>query len=525
MVAFGYRQLPAFLQPKQINDKDSVTKLEFAHKSVNVRAGKSSTINNDKGHRSRVNYRAPVENAYDRGRISRGLWDEGGKWPKDVPFSKFISKVSKTMVKGAKRVGFCEAPSTVNEMSKSGGAEFKKVWDEADQFKSKGKPTGNQLVRYFSPAYDGFEGFIDKHGMSVIGEPTHEQYQYLVEKWVGNSALTEEDIKMGAKAYLLKKRDRITDPELLEEEIRQNPFDEDEMFMYAGFKCEFNSKNIQKQLQQLEINPVFLRRVRLIDETKEVESIFPGVAKKKERKISFMDDEAGSWLIFELPKKLNNFSYFNSIVEPLNTMEFAAGVDTFRIGFAEDGSKGTICIFKKSCVVNGIETGNYPVAMFVGRPRLLQHLYDEVIKGCLLYGCKVNFEISAGDFYYGYFHEKKCNQLLYWSPAIDPNKPNPRYKPGTESASPFEMAAQLEAAKVYFDGNDAYNYNGNTHRVVFPSLLKQALKYDHSERTPFDEMIALMMALLPALRPQPFENQSDRPAKLVPQYDLTNQRN
>ena len=46
--------------------------------------------------------------------------DEGGKWPKEVPFSKFIAKVSKTMIKAAKRVGFMECPSTVNEMTKAG---------------------------------------------------------------------------------------------------------------------------------------------------------------------------------------------------------------------------------------------------------------------------------------------------------------------------------------------------------------------------------------------------------------------
>jgi len=104
-----------------------------------------------------------------------------------------LSIVSKTMVKGAKACWIWRVPLTVNEMTKSGGAD-KSAWDNANQFKSKGKRTPNQFVRYFSPAYDGYEGFIDRHGMSVICEPTHEQYQYLVDKWVGKSGLTEEDI-------------------------------------------------------------------------------------------------------------------------------------------------------------------------------------------------------------------------------------------------------------------------------------------------------------------------------------------
>ena len=86
--------------------------------------------------------------------------------------------------------------------------------------------------------------------MSVIDEPTHEQYQYLVDKWVGKSSLTEEDIKLGAKAFLLKKREGLTGMQY-EEEVRQNPFDEDEMFLYAGQGCEFNALNLKKQIKRL----------------------------------------------------------------------------------------------------------------------------------------------------------------------------------------------------------------------------------------------------------------------------------
>src|SRR5574343_373142 len=119
------------IEPSQINREESVTELVFAAR-VDKKTG------GDKGLSSKINYRAPVLNAYDRGRMSRVLVDEGGKWAIEVPFSKFIGIVSKTLVKGAKRVGFIEAPSTVNELTKGGGAEFKKFFEMADQFKSGG---------------------------------------------------------------------------------------------------------------------------------------------------------------------------------------------------------------------------------------------------------------------------------------------------------------------------------------------------------------------------------------------------
>lgn len=500
MVSFGYRQLPVWLQPKQLNEKDSVTELVFAYKSTQTKGARGSVIDTDAGHRSRINYRAPVENAYDRGRISRGLWDEGGKWPKDVPFSKFISKVAKTMVMGAKKVGFAECPSTVNEMTKAGGAEFKICWDYANQIKSKGKPTPNRGVRYFSPAYDGYEGFIDKYGMSVIDEPTPEQYQYLVDKWVGKSALTEEDIKKGAKAYLLSLREGL-EGDALEEEIRQNPFDEEEMFMYAGFGCEFNSINLSMQIKELEENPPFLRHMKLEMVVKETQSPIPGAKKRIYKKVSAKDDEKGGWYILEFPEVLNNFEDRGGYIFPRNKHLYQIGVDTTKDAFAVNGSKPTICVMKKSRVVNGEETGMYPVAFYIDKTRLDVHFDEEVLKACMLYGCTANYEIDARGDFYAYFCKNKGRKLLEWTPryARNPLKENFKPKPGTQSGDPFQLAAQLQVCKMYIDGTDPDVYNGHVHRIKYPTLLKQLLKYDHSERTPFDQVIALMMALLPMM--------------------------
>jgi len=262
MAAFGYHQLPVFFKPRQLNRPDSVTEFVFAAKVVK---GKNASA---KGNKSKLNYRAPVENAYDRGRMTRILADEGGKWPLDVKFSKFISKVTKTMVKGAKRVGFCEAPSTVNELTKGGGAEFKKFWDGANQFKTGGKKTPNRFVTYFTEAFDNYEGFIDRYGMSVIDAPDEETYAYLVNKWVVKdpitgetiSELSEEDIRLGARAYVYSRRVGLSG-ELLEEEIRQNPCTVQEMFEAANTDCTFNSYNINQRKKELEESPVYKRKI------------------------------------------------------------------------------------------------------------------------------------------------------------------------------------------------------------------------------------------------------------------------
>jgi hypothetical protein len=124
MVTAAYRLLPVFLKPKQVNKEDSVTELVFAHKSQTVKAGVAAGAKEEEGHNSKINYKAPVLNAYDRGRMSYVLGDEFGKLPQDVPASKLLAIIGKTLVKGVKRVGWIDMPSTVNEMTQGGGAEY-----------------------------------------------------------------------------------------------------------------------------------------------------------------------------------------------------------------------------------------------------------------------------------------------------------------------------------------------------------------------------------------------------------------
>jgi hypothetical protein len=335
----------------------------------------------------------------------------------------------------------------------------------------------------------------------------------------------EPDVEKTIKSILADRATVKNNKRALAARMRKEARTIEEAFYAGDDKCEFNAEILSQYIKELEINPVFLRRVRLFEDKKVVKSPIPHVKDKTDRKIKFMDDEMGHWLILEAPDQPNNFTTFNEYITPLNVAKYAIGVDTFKIGHAEEGSQGTILVFKKSCVINGNETGNYPVALCSMRPKLIQHLYDEVAKACMWYGCKVNYEISAGDHYFGYYHERGFSDLLYWTPAVDPNKKNFQLKPGTESASPFELAAQLEAAKLYVDGDDPLNYNGNIHLIKFPTLLKQLLRYRHDKRTPYDEVIAFMMALLPVLK-MPNVKPANRinPLKVVPVYDLTKQR-
>jgi hypothetical protein len=512
MVTNAYQLLPPFFKQRLAGKEDSVTELVLLH---------------DKGATSKITYKAPVLNAFDRGRMSYVLLDEGGKYPLDTPVSRLLAIISKTLTKGVKRVGWLDAPSTVNELTKGGGAEYKKIFDAANQFKR--SITLNRMVRFFQPAYEAYEGFIDEFGDSVVDVPTEEQYNYLVSKWVQRSEdgdliseISEDDIGLGGKVYVMYKRREGLEGTDLEEETRMNPCTEEEAFMYAGQGCEFNAPNIVNQIKELEDNPPFLRQLRLVPEKRIIKSRFPGRSDLEDFIAKPMDDEKGGWLVLELPNKPNHFeSRGGSFYEPLNKSMYQIGVDTTKDLIALNGSKPVILVMKKSCIIEGEETGLYPVAMWIADTRLDIHFDEQVLLACKLYGCTANYEIDARGDYYRYFSKENCSSFLEWTPTVarNPVKKNNKIEPGTRSGDPFQLSMQLQVAKMYVDGTDNDIYNGHVHRIKYISLLKQLLKYDHSERTPFDQCIALFMALLPMFGEQqkPVMPQG---MKLIPQYQI-----
>jgi hypothetical protein len=420
MISFGYRQLPVFLKPKQLNNKDSVSELVFAHKTVEIKGGKGSTIDTDTGHRSKVDYRAPSLNAYDSGRISRLLADEGSKWAREVPFSTFISIVSKTLVKGAKRVGFIECPSTTNAMT-NGGEEFKIVWDNANQFKYEKTP--NRLVKYITPSYDGYLGFIDKYGESVIDEPTEEQYKYLVENFVGAGDLSAEDIKLGARQYLINRRSQLEGVQL-EEEIRMNPFDEKEMFQSANTNCLYDQIALNNRLDWLGYNDV-IERGNLVWEDgnefyKEIKDHNGDVVSIELSKLNWVANPNGIYekVINWTPKEANNVYEKNGAFYPSGNYALRLGCDPFKYDKTKDGRKSN-CVVYALQMENPLDPSFYDEAFvmrYAGRANTTDIQYMNTLKMAWYCGCQVLIERNIGLEPKKFFQKMKCAGFLMYLP-------------------------------------------------------------------------------------------------------------
>lgn len=493
MVTFGYRHLPPFLKPKQLNDPDSVTELVFAQKSSNIKEGVVSTQKSDEGHRSKINYRAPVLNAYDRGRMSRLLLDEFGKLEKDVPASQLFAIISKTLVKGVKRVGFVEMPSTVNKLTK-GGSEFKLLWENADKnFKT---PTINRLVRYFAPAYDGYEGFIGKYGESIIDAPTEEQYNYLVEKWVKKdedgvviSVLSEQDIKLGAKAYIEKSREGLKG-DSLEEEIRMSPCNEIELFMSANADCIFNVMNINEQIEHLKENPVYKRKI----------IYYRDLDQKVKWRDANQNEQGFCWEWvgdLNLNGKDNKYYFDLDMKKPSRVDVGVIGVDgiSSEQGGKRYGSKASAWVYIKYDLKDPENTGLFTGHLY-GRPKEKDELHEQVMLCAEYHGFIVYWEFVADD-YYTYF--KKRGKLGYLAKfplnAIDPSKRNKTTLerhygyPTTDFAISKGNDSMISYIEHYCD------------KIYWVELLEDLKLYDPNKRTPHDRAVSAMITLVGGLEP------------------------
>lgn len=492
MVAYGYRQLPAFLKPKQINREDSVTELVFAQKASNVKEGFADAQKEDEGNRSKINYRAPVLNAYDRGRMSRILLDEFGKLEKEVQASQLFAIISKTLVKGVKRVGFVEMPSTVNKMSK-GGSEFKLLWENADV--EKRTPTINRLVRYFSPAFDGYEGFIDQYGFSVINSPTPEQKKYLVDKWVVTdengvtiSEISEEDIELGANAYILKRREGRTGDDL-EEEIRMNPCNEVEAFMSANADCIFNVVKLNEQIEKIKESPVPKRKIIFYRD--EINQLIRWRDAKNTETFAweFVSD-------LNLKDETNKHYYDNGLKKPGRTDIGVIGVDGYSNsqGGKRYGSKASAWVYSKYDIRDPLNTGLFTGHLY-GRPNEKEELHNQIILAAEYLGYQVYYEFVADDYYTFFKNRGKLGYLAKFPlNTIDPSK----RKTNTERhygfpVTDFAMTKQNDSMISYVE-----HY---CEKIYWIELLEDLKNFEPSKRTPSDRTVSAMIALVAGLEP------------------------
>ena len=495
MIVPAFKALPIFLRPRTDNPDDPKAKTGFNFKRPSSKKKiKGVADTSRKGLNSIITTRDTTLNAYDSGRWSFVLVDEGGKWLK-VNINKYWSILKQTLVKGAARVGFAYLPSTVNP-PKEGGNNFKMLYDLADQFKYPLNKLPKQMVKFFKPAYDGLAGFIDMYGDSVIEPPDTETLNFLIYKNTlvdESERIPEEYLKLGAKQYLAERLALLEDEDDISEEKRMYPTKEADMFDFGESMSPFNVDKLKAQEKWLKDNPYPLRRGKF-------------VWNPLKQKVEWYDDPKGLWEVSVLlDDGMSNrwTKEGRNIIRPGNGHNFGGGVDTFRFDkTVELGSKGSIWVGSKlDATKDDGEDGGEPVAKYLGRPKLTEYFWKEILLAGLYYGCTLTVEKDATQEFIKYFNntmpnflEANCLPMLGKKPdvVIDKTRSSDYLKKdsgyGASSADPFVFAKQIEICVIYIE-----KY---CHKIKHPSILAELQIFDPSNRTSFDESIAFMMMLL-----------------------------
>lgn len=492
MVLNGFLNLPEFLKPRMDKSGTNKKRLHFIKTPK-----RGDGIKKIEGLNSVIDFLPTMLNSYDSTRLSFLLGDEWGKWEK-IDITRYFEVVKECVRTGARKVGFVYAPTTVNPPQK-GGDNFKKLWDGSNQFLAGKYGTSTGMVKYFQPAYEGMDGFIDEYGMSVIEPPNEKTLQYLVWKQEQVPDVSErvpkEDLEKGAKKYLEDEFAKLITEEQKSDFRRKFPIVEEDMFDFGATYSPFNISHILEQEKYLRDNPKFLRRGNWFWDY-------------EEQQVKWSDDENGKWLVYQMPelgvKKFEIVEFNNKkTCKPLNSHSYGGGADTYRFDKVSTlGSNGAICIGTKfdQSKENEEDRAGKLCALYVGRPPLKELFWKEILLATLAYGCTVTIETDATDDWYKYFTNKtanfldcNCMPMLGKKPdaAINPfaaNQEKARTGVGVSSADSFIFAKQIELAQIYFEKYCKYIY--------YPIILKQAKEFNPDNRTKFDELISFMLMLL-----------------------------
>ena len=494
-----FKKLPRFFRPEYDLSLGITPKTEIRFQQTNIRGKDAEEFIDREELGSMIDFESADTVAYDGQKLHRTFQDEWAKTVEANIYDRHEVIRYCLMDDQGKIIGKALYSSTVEilESEKDGVQEAAiNLWNDSDQMnKGADGRTPSGLYRFFMTA-DRAKNF------DRFGYPN-------VEQNIKSILLGRETVKHNQRALAAR--------------IRKEARTIEEAFYAGNDQCEFNAENITNQIAAVEKENPYWRQARLVDKKETIKSIYPGVKDKEKKTVGYMDDLKGGWFILESPNKPNHFEYRGTYLEPLNTLMYQIGVDTTQDRIAVAGSNPAITVFKKSCIVNGEETGLYPVALWISPTRLDIHFDDEVLKACMWFGCQANYEIDRRTDFYRHFCSKDCQAFLTWTPKIlrNPLKPNKHPEYGSRSGDPFQLAQMLQVSKWYIDGTDNEIYNGHVQRIKSIPMLKQALGYNHMERTKSDLFVSLQMALVAVFGDmQKPVIPSTKPKSILPTYKI-----
>lgn len=364
-----FLELPDFLIPinSAARSKPPKSTLEFFRPTKRHPSPRWDKYLSDNAKGSIIDYRSSGDIQYDGETMRVLVQDEIGKItaPNSVANRFAISRFC--VYRGDYKSGVLIGITTVGEMEK-GGAEFKEVWDGSDPTKvNKVGWTQTGCIRYFVSALDTV--CLDEYGRSDRARAR---------------AFHEEQLKT---AKMKSDREYYT-------YLRQNPFEEADMFKMGGGSNEYNLEILLNRQELLDNSEVYRKVVKIGN----------FVWEEKYKKAKFVENQANglfhvSW---EPPEHLrNNVRDRGRYFEPLNGRLFAAALDPVNVNNPKIKSKASqvaFSILKKQWEgeEDDSELANVFVCDYLGRHPDTTIDYDNILCAAWFYGVPILIEDNQG---------------------------------------------------------------------------------------------------------------------------------
>jgi len=500
----AFKRLPSFFRPVWDGTNTPKKKLNLEETTKRKSVGASVSMGNGLG--TMVEWHNTDINAMDGDAIFRSLLDESGKYPKDVPFSKYWPIVKTSHRKGVIITGKSMVVSTVNSLKK-GGSEYKKIWDQSDcRERDLNAQTKSGLYRIFVPSKYCLEGMFDEYGFSILEDPK-------------KPVKTDEGVyvETGAISFLANSIEALkNDPEDLNEFMRQNPDTVQDAFRNESGECEFNEIKLDEQIEH--------NKWELEDTYNSESGAWKGNAGVERGNLSWVDGirfgtvrwnpdpEKGRFFIklgchppkefrnkYEMVRKNGGILANSPLAEHIGTF----GVDPYNRSKNADGrgSNGAIILKTKTHTCESLPN-NAQILEYIDRPKKVEQFFEDVIMASIYYSIPFLSELS---------NERFLANIKEWGfRHFSMNNP---FKKGWSSLSPTEQEfggapqqdtkigeAQFYATEAYIEDqigvarDNSNRLMGEMGDMPFTRTLYQYKEVDTSNRTKFDAYIGASLA-------------------------------
>jgi len=492
-MVYSFKTMPFFFMPIWDGTTTPKKELSFSEPTKKRKAGeKIKTKDTDDGLNTKIKWHATVLNKMDGGKIFRSAIDECGKFPKDVPFTRYWSIVKTSHRLGRRIVGKAMTGSTVNAM-KDGGAEFKKVYDKSDPLeRTENNQTPSGLYRIFIAAKFCQEGFFDVFGFSIVDDP---------------KVKTKTDLgdytEIGAARYLKQESNALKDdPEEFNEQLRQFPDTDRDAFRDEATDCSFNLMKINEQIDhnEFEAKPDDVERGNL--------SWANGI---QDTTVQWNENPLGRFWIAKGCHPTEDFrnkkekKMINGVLAwaPTALHIGCFGVDPYNRSKTVDsrGSKGSAHLSTKT------NTSALPneafIVEYIDRPATVELFFEDMLMMMVYYSMPMLCELSNEKFLTmikdrGYRHFSMNNPLKNWSELSHTEQlyggiPPQDAKVGAQQFFAVETYIEDRVGVARESGN---RLQGEMGFMPFTRTLMQWKDVDPNQRTKFDAYISSSLSLL-----------------------------